>query len=80
MNLSLRSLFASQIIFPLRSKGGWIKRYVHHFNMQSRSDLCDGERKVEDVLTYLARDRQVAASTQNQALNALLFFYKHVLK
>jgi len=58
----------------------WIKRYIIHFNMKSRSDLCEGERKVEDFLTYLARDRQVAGSTQNQALNALLFFYKQVLK
>jgi len=48
--------------------------------MKSRADLCDGERKVEDFLTYLARDRRVAASTQNQALNALVFFYKQVLK
>lgn len=58
----------------------WVKRYIVHFNMKSRADLCEGERKVEDFLTYLARDRNVAASTQNQALNALLFFYKHVLK
>ena len=58
----------------------WITRYIHHFNMKSRADLCEGERKVEDFLTYLARDRRVAASTQNQALNALVFFYKQVLK
>lgn len=58
----------------------WIKRYIQYFNMNSRADLCDGERKVEGFLTYLARDRNVAASTQNQALNALLFFYKQVLK
>ena len=58
----------------------WIKRYIRHFNMKSRADLCEGERKVEDFLTYLARDRRVAASTQNQALNALVFFYKQVLK
>ena len=59
---------------------GWIKRYIVHFNMKSRADLSDGERKVEEFLTFLARDRNVAASTQNQALNALLFFYKQVLK
>lgn len=58
----------------------WIKRFILHFNMKSRADLCDGERKVEDYLTFLARDRQVAPSTQNQAMNALVFFYKHVLK
>jgi integrase len=58
----------------------WIKRYIQHFNRTSRVDLCDGERKVEDFLTYLARDKQVAPSTQNQAMNALVFFYKQVLK
>jgi len=50
---------------------GWIKRYIKHFKMKSRDELLDGERKVEDYLTFLARDRQVAPSTQNQAMNAL---------
>ena len=34
----------------------------------------------QNYITYLAVERQVSASTQNQALNALLFFYTHVLK
>jgi integron integrase len=58
----------------------WIKRYIKHFKMQSRADLDEGERKVEEFLTYLARELNVAPSTQNQALNALVFLYKHVLK
>jgi len=33
-----------------------------------------------DFLTFLAIERKVAASTQNQAFNALLFFYRHILK
>ena len=48
--------------------------------MRSRDDLRPGEEKIEAFLTYLARERQVAASTQNQAMNALVFLYKHVLK
>jgi integron integrase len=36
--------------------------------------------EVKTFLTHLAVDRHVAASTQNQALNALVFFYKHVIK
>ena len=48
--------------------------------MRSRDDLRDGEEKIEAFLTYLARDRQVAVSTQNQAMNALVFLYKHVLE
>ncbi len=58
----------------------WVRRYVLHFGMSSRADLVEGEKKIEAYLTYLARDRNVAPSTQNQALNALVFLYKHVLK
>ncbi len=50
------------------------------FNMKSLNDLTEGEKKIETYLTFLARDRNVAPSTQNQALNALVFLYKHVLK
>ncbi|MCP4351425.1 MAG: hypothetical protein GY795_38655 [Desulfobacterales bacterium] len=39
-----------------------------------------GESEISQFLTHLARDRNVAASTQNQALNALVFFYKNVLR
>jgi integron integrase len=38
------------------------------------------EAEVTEFLTHLARDNRVAASTQNQALSALLFLYKQVLK
>jgi integron integrase len=38
------------------------------------------EPEVSEFLTHLARDQNVAASTQNQALSALLFLYKEVLK
>src|SRR5438876_1002283 len=38
------------------------------------------EEEVAEFLTHLARNLNVAASTQNQALSALLFLYKEVLK
>ena len=63
-----------------RAYRDWVKRYVRFHNMQSRDDLRHGEEKIEAFLTHLARDRQVAASTRNQAMNALVFLYKHVLK
>ena len=63
-----------------RSYCDWVKRYILHFNMQSRDDLSNGSKKIERFLTFLAREKNVAPSTQNQALNALVFFYKHVLK
>src|SRR2546423_9877836 len=39
-----------------------------------------GEEEIAEFLTHLARDRNVAPATQNQALSALLFLYKEVLK
>jgi integron integrase len=39
-----------------------------------------GEQELTEFLTHLARDVHVAASTQNQALSALLFLYKEVLR
>ena len=48
--------------------------------MTDRQDLIDGEAKIEAFLTHLAVDKDVAPSTQNQAMNALVFLYKRVLK
>ncbi len=55
----------------------WIKRFIHFHGTRHPRDL--GEAEVTSFLNYLARDRQVAAATQNQALSALLFLYKQVL-
>ncbi len=58
----------------------WIKRYVRYHGMTGRQDLIDGEAKIEAFLTHLAVDKGMSPSTQNQAMNALVFLYKHVLK
>src|SRR6266567_3155635 len=58
----------------------WTKRYVQFHHMQTRDDLADGERKIEEFLTHLAVSGKVSASTQNQAMNALVFLYKRVLE
>ncbi|MBF0377812.1 MAG: phage integrase N-terminal SAM-like domain-containing protein [Desulfamplus sp.] len=63
-----------------RSYCDWIKRYIHFHKMKSQDDLNGGEAKIEQFLTYLAIDGQVSPSTQNQAMNALVFLYKKVLK
>ena len=39
-----------------------------------------GKEELEQFLSMLAVDKQVSASTQNQALSALLFLYRHVLE
>jgi integron integrase len=55
----------------------WIKRFILHFDKRHPSEM--GAVEVEVFLTYLAVERNVAASTQNQAKSALLFLYKEVL-
>ncbi|MEK1904281.1 MAG: integron integrase [Pseudomonas sp.] len=56
----------------------WVKRYIRFH--QYRHPLEMGAAEIEAFLTHLAVTRNVAASTQNQALAALLFLYKEVLK
>ena len=63
-----------------RSYIDWMKRYVRFHHLRSREDLVDGERKIEAFLTGLAVRGQVAAATQNQAMNALVFLYRKVLE
>lgn len=55
----------------------WIRRYVRFHGLRHPLDL--GPTDIEAFLTHLAVDQQVAASTQNQALCALLFLYRDVL-
>ncbi|MEA2085005.1 MAG: phage integrase N-terminal SAM-like domain-containing protein [Thermodesulfobacteriota bacterium] len=56
----------------------WIKRYIFFHNKKHPKEM--GEREISDFLTFLAVKRKVSSSTQNQALCALVFLYKHVLK
>jgi len=56
----------------------WIRRIILFHGKRHPSEMA--EREISEFLTSLARDRKVAASTQNQALSALLFLYKEVLK
>lgn len=55
----------------------WIKRYIWHFDKRHPKEM--GAAEVEVFLTHLAVDRNVSASTQNQAKSALLYLYKEVL-
>lgn len=55
----------------------WIKRYIFFHKKRHPADM--NEREIEQFLNYLAVQREVAASTQNQALSALIFLYREVL-
>ena len=56
---------------------GWIRRYIVFHRKTHPSQM--GAAEISQFLTWLAVDRRVSASTQNQALSALLFLYKQVL-
>jgi len=57
---------------------GWIRRYILFHSKRHPAEM--GAREVTQFLTSLAVVRHVAASTQNQALAALLFLYRVVLE
>ena len=64
-----------------RTYCAWGRQFVKFHHMQTREILfVEQEKKVEDFLNYLALERNVAASTQNQAFNALVFLYKRVIE
>ncbi len=56
---------------------GWTRKFILFHGTRHPAEM--GEPEVNSFLTYLAVERHVAASTQNQALSALLFLYKDVL-
>jgi integron integrase len=56
----------------------WIKRYIFFHEKRHPQEM--GAREISGFLSYLATEKKVAASTQNQALNALVFLYKQVLQ
>ena len=62
-----------------RSYVNWIVRFVRFHDMRSRDDLFPAEPKIEAFLTDLAVRGNVASATQNQAMNALVFFFKQVV-
>ncbi len=55
----------------------WIKRFILFHNKRHPREM--GAPEIEAFLTHLAVERRVAASTQNQALSAILFLYREVL-
>ncbi len=56
---------------------GWIKHYILYHNKKHPKDM--GKIEVEEFLTYLAVQKNVSPTTQNQAFSALLFLYREVL-
>ena len=61
-----------------KSYCGWIVRYIRFHNLTHPVDL--NEKDITGYLNYLAEERHVVASTQNQALSAIVFLYEHILQ
>lgn len=56
----------------------WVRRFIYFHNKAHPKDM--GKEEIEAFLTYLAVHRKVSPSTQNQALQAILFLYRFVLE
>jgi integron integrase len=56
----------------------WIKRFIYFHNKQHPRDLS--ESHITEFLNFLAVQKKVASSTQNQALCAMVFLYREVIK
>ena len=57
---------------------GWIKRFILFHNKRHPNEM--GAEEIKAYIKYLAVQQQVSSSTQNQALNAILYLYKNVIK
>ena len=56
----------------------WIRRFILFHNKRHPKEMAGPE--IKEYLTYLAVESRVSPSTQNQALNAIVFLYRHVLE
>jgi len=62
----------------LKTYANWSRQFQRFLKSKPPNELSTGD--VKDYLTFLAVKCHVAASTQNQAFNSLLFLYRHALK
>jgi site-specific recombinase XerD len=62
----------------LKTYTGWLRAFQAFSKSKPPQSL--GTDDVKEFLTFLAVKRRVSSSTQNQPSNALLFFFRHVLK
>lgn len=77
---SVRSEIKARYLSPRTEKVyvHWIKKYILYHNKTHPSKM--GQNEIRDYLNYLAVKQNVSASTQNLALQSILFLYKNVLK
>jgi site-specific recombinase XerD len=56
---------------------GWVRRFILFHNKRHPLEMGSGE--INQFIAYLAVERHMSASSQNQAMSAILFLYRHVL-
>ena len=56
----------------------WVRQYIVYHNKRHPSEM--GVSEINDFITYLVNGRTISASTQNQAISAILFLYRNVLQ
>ena len=56
----------------------WVRRYILFHDKRHPKEMQEAE--INQFIAHLAKERGVVASTQNQALSAILFLYRHVLR
>ena len=74
--LKLRELRYSES--TIKTYKGAFEEFINYYKGEVLSDI--EERKVIEYLRYLVMERKVSTSYQNQAINAIKFYYEHVLK
>ncbi len=62
---------------PKQTYRHWVKRFIFFHHVRHPAEMAEPE--INAFLTHLAVKEKVSASTQNQALSALLFLYRHVI-
>jgi site-specific recombinase XerD len=81
------SQFLAQVCYPIRTihysiraEGAyinWIRQFIVFNGKRHRDEM--GAAEISRFLSYLAKERNISASTQDQALSALLFLYREIL-
>ncbi len=62
----------------IEAYAGWVKRFVLFHNKKHPNEM--GGEEIQQYISHLSVDKNVSASTQNQALQGILYLYKNVLK
>jgi integron integrase len=75
----MREALRSRHYSPRTEKAycAWVRRYIRFHKLRHPAEMTEPE--INEFLTHLAVEEKVAASTQNQALSAILFLYRHVI-